>query len=113
MKKRYVVAIVIVILLVTLAVFGITRGKVFDKSSDTKNNHTTNEHELLPEVDAYYGSEKIASISSFFSYVTNIGHVPCLIRYPYIVELSSLSQFISRQTSFLEYFPYNTKLFSS
>ena len=62
MKKRYVVAIVIVILLVTLAVFGITRGKVFDKSSDTKNNHTTNEHELLPEVDAYYGSEKIASI---------------------------------------------------
>ena len=32
MKKRYVVAIVIVILLVTLAVFGITRGKVFDKS---------------------------------------------------------------------------------
>ena len=36
MKKRYVVAIVIVILLVTLAVFGITRGKVFDKSSDTR-----------------------------------------------------------------------------
>ena len=70
MKKRYVVAIVIVILLVTLAVFGITRGKVFDKSSDTKNNHTTNEHELLPEVDAYYGSEKIASI---LGYKTEVG----------------------------------------
>ena len=70
MKKRYVVAIVIVILLVALAVFGITRGKVFDKSSDTKNNHTTNEHELLPEVDAYYGSEKIASI---LGYKTEVG----------------------------------------
>lgn len=65
MKKRHVVAIVIVIAIVALALYGIRKGNLLNKGKDDASSENNQVHQQLPEVDAYYGSEKIAAILGY------------------------------------------------
>lgn len=64
MKKKYVIAIIIIALLLAAVICGIRFGKQ-SKQEDKESKVTTEETGSLPLVNVYYGEEKIATANGY------------------------------------------------